>query len=218
MQSEIDALLSSPFIWNYGTILNNAAASKHFTGQEMKLLEVFSYGAYNDYVNNHPSLPQLSPSATLKLRELTLLKCIKKHFTTYSNRISYSILLDAIGLPSDEVVLLENSLKHLIYQRLIQGKLDEVSQCLKVTEMNFMEDIHSGEVDLQVLNPKEVKNVCYLLSALEEFKIKVTKHASQVLEIREGVDNLEINDEPLSESNAEQTPVERTSKKRKQGE
>lgn len=98
---------------------------------EYKLLHIFAYGVWADYLKLEPSLPdslKLDPhsDAAKKLKSLTLLNC----FASEKN-CSYQSLLTVLSI--DNAIELEDLVVELLGSGLIEGKIDEVNSTVICT-------------------------------------------------------------------------------------
>ncbi|KAG0062220.1 COP9 signalosome complex subunit 7-like protein [Linnemannia elongata] len=83
-----------------------------------RLLEIFSYGTYQDYQQNKDSLPEITVAQRTKLQQLSIV--------TLSERvraIPYAHLLQYLEI--DNVRQLEDLIMDAIYQNLINANLDQ---------------------------------------------------------------------------------------------
>eukprot|EP00163_Fabomonas_tropica_P028940 TRINITY_DN6022_c0_g1_i1.p1 TRINITY_DN6022_c0_g1~~TRINITY_DN6022_c0_g1_i1.p1 ORF type:complete len:226 (+),score=45.76 TRINITY_DN6022_c0_g1_i1:116-793(+) len=84
------------------------------------LLEVFAYGTYQDYLQQHSngSVPSITDDAARKLKQLSILSYAQKERT-----LDYTFLLTALGL--ENVRALEDLIIDGMYHGLMKGKLDQ---------------------------------------------------------------------------------------------
>ena len=95
---------------------------------EYKLLSIFSYGTWNDYLSFESSSPKelhLEPSseATKKLKKLTLLSLFAKE-----SLISFPKIKEELGI--DNIVELESLVIDLMASNYIDAKIDEQTNCI----------------------------------------------------------------------------------------
>lgn len=83
-----------------------------------KLLQLFAYGTYPDYIASKDSLPELTPPQIKKLRQLTIVSLGSK-----TKILPYSLLLSSLGLQN--VRELEDLIIDSIYAGLLFAKLDQ---------------------------------------------------------------------------------------------
>ncbi|KAK2083419.1 COP9 signalosome complex subunit 7b [Saguinus oedipus] len=89
------------------------------------LLNLFSYGTYPDYIANKESLPELSRAQQNKLKHLTIISLASR-----MKCIPYSVLLK--DLEMQNLWELEDLIIETVYTDIIQGRLDQQNQLLKV--------------------------------------------------------------------------------------
>lgn len=90
-----------------------------------RLVEVFAYGVYDDYLNSTPALPPLSPRMLTKLRHLTIVTMATTHKT-----LPLDTLVKKLGLDSQRD--LEDLIIEAIYSDVLHGKLDQKNSVLEV--------------------------------------------------------------------------------------
>nr|CAB3232931.1 COP9 signalosome complex subunit 7a-like [Phallusia mammillata] len=125
----IEQELESPDIYVFGELLELTCVQELCDDPEgakyLKLLNIFAYGTYKDYVQQAAHLLPLSPLMSKKLRQLTVVSLAAK-----SKYISYESLLAEVDL--NNVRELEDLLISAIYSNIIRGKLDQQNSRLEV--------------------------------------------------------------------------------------
>ncbi|CAM9196806.1 unnamed protein product [Chrysoparadoxa australica] len=140
----IQRILSSPAVWVFGEILAMPnVADLRGTEHEpsLRLLEIFAYGTYSDYIAQQAQLklPALRPQDVSKLRMLSIVALAQKQPT-----ISYSTLQRELDISN--VRQLEDLIFETIYAGLIQAKLDQRAGVLKVSYA-IARDVRLEDVD-----------------------------------------------------------------------
>lgn len=135
--------IEHPQIFVFGELLTlpNVTALSESPEYEpwLKLLELFAFGTYKDYLESANNLPQLTPTMLAKLRSLTIISLAAKY-----KRISYSVLLSVLGLTN--VRELEDLIIEIIYIKAIEGKMDQKRHSLEV-ESSISRDIKPEQLD-----------------------------------------------------------------------
>ncbi|GAA5856640.1 hypothetical protein JCM8547_005904 [Rhodosporidiobolus lusitaniae] len=93
--------------------------------QQYRLLELFAYGTWGDYVAKRDDYPTLTAEQETKLKQLTILT-----LATQSRSIPYSTLLSTLSLP--DVPALEDLLISAFYADVLTGRLDQKAEVLEV--------------------------------------------------------------------------------------
>ncbi|KHN96869.1 COP9 signalosome subunit 7 (CsnG) [Metarhizium album ARSEF 1941] len=99
----------------------------------LRLLEVFSYGTYQDYRETR-GLPRLNEPQMLKLRQLTLLTLARDR-----SNLSYQALQKALGLTSARQ--LEDLVITAMYAGLLHATLDPARQAVQVNSLAPLRDL-----------------------------------------------------------------------------
>ncbi|KAJ3177833.1 COP9 signalosome complex subunit 7a [Gaertneriomyces sp. JEL0708] len=105
----------------------------------LRLLELFAYGTYRDFIAQASTLPSLSAIQLRKLRHLSMVT-----LSSDCRSLAYDMLLDYLQIPN--VRELEDLIIDAIYQELIKGKLDQKKKCLEV-EYAMGRDVRPEQVD-----------------------------------------------------------------------
>uniref|UniRef100_H2YE37 PCI domain-containing protein n=1 Tax=Ciona savignyi TaxID=51511 RepID=H2YE37_CIOSA len=114
--------------------LSHSDYDKHF-----KLLQVFAYGTFQDYVNQASGLPPLTALMKKKLQLLTVVSLSAK-----SKYVSYPLLLKELHM--NNIRELEDLLISAIYANIIQGRLDQQNSRLEV-DWAMGRDVRSEDMD-----------------------------------------------------------------------
>lgn len=106
----------------------------------LRLLEVFAWGTWQDYVAAKDTLPALSDSQTQKLKLLSLLPLAASPTT----QLTYEHLRQTLDIATTR--LLEDLLIQAIYSHLITGTLDPAAARVTVTSVAPLRDLRPGSV------------------------------------------------------------------------
>jgi len=135
-------LLSAPNVLVFGEILEMPHIQQLAETEDKKyleLLKIFAYGTYAEYKANAAHLPQLAPSQTRKLKQLTIVS-----LSADTKSIPYSVLQKELEI--SEVRELEDLIIDAIYQGIIQGKLDQRTKQL-IVESAMGRDLKPDSID-----------------------------------------------------------------------
>ncbi len=116
----ITKILNHKQIFHVGQVLDlpNVQALKNTeNGYLYRLLEIFAFGVYDDYVQEKAELGQLNQEQLRKLRLLTLVSLANK-----SDQISYEHMKKSLGLNTNREI--EDLVIDANYSKLVNGKLD----------------------------------------------------------------------------------------------
>lgn len=135
--------LEHPQIFVFGELLQlknvQALADSPETECWLRLLHIFSYGVYADYMSRQSELPLLSSPMCAKLRSLTLISMAEK-----TKRIMYQTLLQELCMSSRRE--LEDLIIDVIYAKAVTGKMDQKNYWLEV-ESTIGRDIKPEQLD-----------------------------------------------------------------------
>ncbi|KAH8925221.1 hypothetical protein BT69DRAFT_1318397 [Atractiella rhizophila] len=102
-----------------------------------RLLEIFAYGTWGEYLEHQSSLPALTPAMSKKLKQLTIVTLMR-----ISRTIPYPLLFTRLSdTPSASPLLtpnpqdvkdLESLVIDAIYAGVIHGRLDQRRSCLEI--------------------------------------------------------------------------------------
>lgn len=118
---------------NVRELANDPASQPYY-----RLLQIFSYGTYQDYKNNH-NLPPLSEGQAIKLKHLSIVT-----MSETSRIIAYEYLMTALDIPN--VRQLEDLVIEAIYAGVIKAKLDQKKNELQVHQ-SMGRDLATGQID-----------------------------------------------------------------------
>ncbi|KAH7103280.1 hypothetical protein BKA62DRAFT_828687 [Auriculariales sp. MPI-PUGE-AT-0066] len=121
-----------------------------------RLLNLFAYGTYTDYLANKSTLPALNASQTLKLKHLSLVS-----LASQTRLLSYATLQRQLDVPT--IRELEDLIIDAIYQDLLVGKLDQRHQRLEVKSV-VGRDVPAS----QLQNMLDALTECGVISALDK--------------------------------------------------
>lgn len=135
--------LEHQHIFVFGELLQlpnvQALAESPETECWLRLLRLFAYGVYADYVSDAATLPPLTAAMRSKLRSLTLISMAEK-----TKRIAYHTLLQELGMTSRRE--LEDLIIDVIYAKAVTGKMDQKNDWLEV-ESTIGRDIKPEQLD-----------------------------------------------------------------------
>ncbi|KAF2758657.1 PCI-domain-containing protein [Pseudovirgaria hyperparasitica] len=105
----------------------------------LKLLQIFAWGSWSDYVANQDTLPKLSEAQTKKLKLLSLISLSTSH-----ESLKYPALQASLDLPSQRA--LESHITDAIYAGLVTGTMDPLHQLVHITSVAPLRDLAPGSV------------------------------------------------------------------------
>ncbi|XP_012879104.1 PREDICTED: COP9 signalosome complex subunit 7a [Dipodomys ordii] len=124
----IHQVLEAPGVYVFGELLDmpnvRELAESEFAST-FRLLTVFAYGTYADYLAEARSLPPLTEAQKNKLRHLSVVTLAAK-----VKCIPYAVLLEALALRN--VRQLEDLVIEAVYADVLRGSLDQRNQRLEV--------------------------------------------------------------------------------------
>jgi len=130
--SLINQVLEAPSVYVFGELLDHAniadLKTSHAEGpSHLRLLEIFAYGTYSDYINEqlNSSLPKLTDNMLKKIRLLSIAS-----LATRSKLIKYSDLQKELRL--DGIRELEDLIIEGTNCNVMRGKLDQKSSHFEV--------------------------------------------------------------------------------------
>ncbi|OCT78488.1 hypothetical protein XELAEV_18029586mg [Xenopus laevis] len=124
----VNQVLEAPGVYVFGELLDLPHVQELGDGPHsgyLKLLNLFAYGTYPDYIASKDSLPELSAVQKNKLKHLTIVSLASR-----MKCIPYSVLLKDLEMRN--LRELEDLIIEAIYTDIIQGKLDQRNQVLEV--------------------------------------------------------------------------------------
>ncbi|RDA82869.1 hypothetical protein CP532_4226 [Ophiocordyceps camponoti-leonardi (nom. inval.)] len=116
-----------------------ALAQSNAYRSHLKLLNIFSYGTYKDYLALASELPSLNDAQILKLRQLSLLTLARDR-----ENLSYDRLQQALNVSSARQ--LEDLVIKAVYQDLLSATLDPARQTVRVTSVAPLRDLRPGSI------------------------------------------------------------------------
>jgi len=140
--------VENPAIFTFGELLDCAPVrqlSQTPLSPYVTLLSLFAYGTFADYVSQRASLPEISPRAVLKLKQLSVVELCTK-----LSSLPYAMLQTELDIGS--VRELEDLLIEVIYAGLVKGTLDQQKAALFV-DSAMGRDVRPGQLQdiIQVL-------------------------------------------------------------------
>lgn len=129
--------IGNPHTYVFGELLRyveQAGVSQEY----LNLIEIFTYGTYQDYLRLQPNIPELSVSQLKKLKMLTLSSLASENTVLY-----YHNLQTILNIAS--VRELEDLIIDSIYEGLINGKIDHKVSALKVMS-SFGRDVRPNKI------------------------------------------------------------------------
>ncbi|KAJ1122443.1 hypothetical protein NDU88_000930 [Pleurodeles waltl] len=121
-------VLEAPGVYVFGELLDMQNVKELASGDHaatFRLLTVFAYGTYCDYMAESSTLPALNDAQKNKLRHLSVVTLAAK-----VKCIPYSVLLEKLYLKN--VRQLEDLIIEAIYADVVRGTLDQRNQRLEV--------------------------------------------------------------------------------------
>ncbi|KAI1421855.1 PCI domain-containing protein [Xylaria sp. FL1777] len=129
----------------------------------LKLLEIFSYGTYANYIST-TNLPPLNDAQTLKLRQLSLLSLAKD-----PHNLSYAALQRSLSL--DDARAVENLVISAIYAGLIDAQLDPRDGYVRISSVSPLRDLAPGSIPSMLNSLREWSGRC--TSTLEDLESQI---------------------------------------------
>jgi COP9 signalosome complex subunit 7 len=125
----IRQVIESPSIYVFGELLDMPNIKELANNSEYepyyRLLNVFAFGTYSDYLSNIQHLPQLTDSMKTKLRHLTIVSLATKR-----KHIPYQLLLNELDIKN--LRQLEDLIIEVIYANVVSGKMDQMNNRLEI--------------------------------------------------------------------------------------
>ncbi|GAA6011125.1 hypothetical protein JCM11491_006735 [Sporobolomyces phaffii] len=125
----ISQAVSAPGVYVFSELLqlpsiSDLATNEQHAGQ-YRLLELFAYGTWSDYVAARDQYPTLSAEQETKLKQLTVLSLASE-----TRILPYSTLLTSLEISS--IPLLEDLLIESIYSNIFVARLDQKARQLEI--------------------------------------------------------------------------------------
>ncbi|DBA01322.1 TPA: hypothetical protein N0F65_001827 [Lagenidium giganteum] len=141
----IQQVLSNKKLFVFRELLDmpNVAALQHTEDSGYyELLRIFAFGTYQNYLAKRDSLPALVPAQVQKLRKLTVVSL------AHANKmVPYTTIMKALDVSS--VREMEDVVIDSIYSGLMQGKLNQKSQCFAV-KYAIGRDTEDTDIDVMI--------------------------------------------------------------------
>lgn len=128
----IQQVISNKKIFNFGDLLSMSSVNQlnEDNGEYQSYyntLQLFTYGKYNDYINNKDKYLELNEIQVIKLKQLTIVSLAEK-----DRRISYSVLQNELDI--NDIRILEDLIIDTMYLGLIKGKLHQRNKILRIID------------------------------------------------------------------------------------
>ena len=142
----------------------------------LKLLELFAWGTYGDYLASKEQLPQLNQAQTTKLRLLSLLTLVPSPLNTTSTtstnpNLTYSYLQQELDLPSSAA--LESLVTTALTSSLLTGHTDPLHQRLAINSVAPLRDLSPHSMPTISRTLEEWQSRCDVM--LNDINSRVTK-------------------------------------------
>ncbi|NXD86523.1 CSN7A protein, partial [Halcyon senegalensis] len=211
LASLIHQVLEAPGIYVFGELLDMPAvrelADSEFS-PVFRLLTIFAYGTYTDYLAEAANLPPLTEAQKNKLRHLSVvtlaakIKVVVLFFPLSSPSagiylmlvtiifpqcIPYSVLLEQLQLKN--VRQLEDLVIEAVYADVLRGSLDQRNQRLEV-DYSIGRDIRREELSTITHTLQEWCQGCeVVLSGIEEQVSRANQHKEQQLALKQQIES-----------------------------
>ncbi|XP_062985060.1 COP9 signalosome complex subunit 7a isoform X3 [Elgaria multicarinata webbii] len=186
LASLIHQVLEAPGIYVFGELLDmpnvRELADSEFS-PVFRLLTVFAYGTYSDYLAGEAgNLPPLTEAQKNKLRHLSVVTLASK-----LKCIPYSVLLEQLQLKN--VRQLEDLVIEAVYADVLRGSLDQRNQRLEV-DYSIGRDIRREELSAITHTLQEWCQGCeVVLSSIEEQVSRANQHKEQQLGLKQQIES-----------------------------
>ncbi|KAK9407881.1 COP9 signalosome complex subunit 7a [Crotalus adamanteus] len=181
----IHQVLEAPGIYVFGELLdmpNVQELSESEFSPVFRLLTVFAYGTYSDYLAEVGNLPPLTEAQKNKLRHLSVVTLASK-----LKCIPYSVLLEQLQLKN--VRQLEDLVIEAVYADVLRGSLDQRNQRLEV-DYSIGRDIRREELSVITRTLQEWCQGCeVVLSSIEEQVSRANQHKEQQLGLKQQIES-----------------------------
>ncbi|XP_074857623.1 COP9 signalosome complex subunit 7a [Carettochelys insculpta] len=183
--SLIHQVLEAPGIYVFGELLDlpnvRELAESEFSSV-FRLLTLFAYGTYADYLSEAGNLPPLSEAQKNKLRHLSVVTLAAK-----VKCIPYAVLLEQLQLKN--VRQLEDLVIEAVYADVLRGSLDQRNQRLEV-DYSIGRDIRREELSTITRTLQEWCLGCeVVLSGIEEQVSRANQHKEQQLGLKQQIES-----------------------------
>lgn len=181
----IHQVLEAPGVYVFGELLDmpnvRELADSDFAST-FRLLTVFAYGTYADYLAEARNLPPLTEAQKNKLRHLSVVTLAAK-----VKCIPYAVLLEALALRN--VRQLEDLVIEAVYADVLRGSLDQRNQRLEV-DYSIGRDIQRQDLSAIAQTLQEWCVGCeVVLSGIEEQVSRANLHKEQQLGLKQQIES-----------------------------
>ncbi|XP_022433135.1 COP9 signalosome complex subunit 7a isoform X1 [Monodon monoceros] len=189
----IHQVLEAPGVYVFGELLdmpNVRELAESDFASTFRLLTVFAYGTYADYLAEARNLPPLTEAQKNKLRHLsvvTLAAKVKPQPALGPQCIPYAELLEALALRN--VRQLEDLVIEAVYADVLRGSLDQRNQRLEV-DYSIGRDIQRQDLSAIARTLQEWCVGCeVVLSGIEEQVSRANQHKEQQLGLKQHIES-----------------------------
>ncbi|XP_040318991.1 COP9 signalosome complex subunit 7a isoform X1 [Herpailurus yagouaroundi] len=198
----IHQVLEAPGVYVFGELLdmpNVRELAESDFASTFRLLTVFAYGTYADYLAEARNLPPLTEAQKNKLRHLSVVtlaakvkNCTDPSPTNHPPRpwpqcIPYAVLLEALALRN--VRQLEDLVIEAVYADVLRGSLDQRNQRLEV-DYSIGRDIQRQDLSAIARTLQEWCVGCeVVLSGIEEQVSRANQHKEQQLGLKQQIES-----------------------------
>lgn len=195
IRSLVMKILSEPNIFvGYDQIKAILAAALEKGGAEGerigKTLDLFSYGVYNDYINDTSSFLPLTDSQVFKLRQLTVMSIVQTFAFQKTRIIPYQEFQQALALTDGRKV--EEVLISCIYAGIMGAKLCQKSNALKLDPVKVLQtrDVPPSQVaqmleQLQGMRTAIAQSLQTQQSSQDAVTLEMEKHQAFMKQVEE---------------------------------
>ncbi|KAK2101525.1 COP9 signalosome complex subunit 7a [Saguinus oedipus] len=184
----IHQVLEAPGVYVFGELLdmpNVRELAESDFASTFRLLTVFAYGTYADYLAEARNLPPLTEAQKNKLRHLSVVTLAAK-----VKCIPYAVLLEALALRN--VRQLEDLVIEAVYADVLRGSLDQRNQRLEV-DYSIGRDIQRQDLSAIARTLQEWCVGCeVVLSGIEEQVSRANQHKEQQLGLKQQIESEKI--------------------------
>lgn len=181
----IHQVLEAPGVYVFGELLdmpNVRELAESDFASTFRLLTVFAYGTYADYLAEARNLPPLTEAQKNKLRHLSVVTLAAK-----VKCIPYAVLLEALALRN--VRQLEDLVIEAVYADVLRGSLDQRNQRLEV-DYSIGRDIQRQDLSAITRTLQEWCVGCeVVLSGIEEQVSRANQHKEQQLGLKQQIES-----------------------------
>ncbi|KAF8308617.1 hypothetical protein DL93DRAFT_2142175 [Clavulina sp. PMI_390] len=126
----IESATAAPGVFVFAELIDTPSIQQLAGNEQFKphldLLNLFSYGTYEDYKKNPAGFPHLNEAQLTKLKQLSIVS-----YSSENRILPYRPLLTQLDIPS--IRALEDLIIDAIYAELIRGKFDQKNQHFEVS-------------------------------------------------------------------------------------